>query len=178
MSLLVDHTDEKKQRPCTQTMIDHLQDCTRNALMIERKQPKHHKTQVAYGRICNQLLYIRLRIRNRGAIDNTDHGEERDPRGGLEGGLRKEGQVETQEAVGSQFQQNPCQDDRASGGCLHVRVGQPGMQGPHWNLNSKRGGERKEEPHLYICRDIPLGCQIRHGEGPSLNTQPQNGQQH
>src|SRR5215207_7003038 len=59
-----------------------------------------------------------------------------------------------------------------------MRVGQPGMQRPHWHFDGEGGSKSQKEPKLNIGRNSALRNQIRHREGLSLNAQPKNGKQH
>ena len=70
------------------------------------------------------------------------------------GGDREEREREAHQAVGAHLQQHAGQDDRAGGGRLHVRVGQPGVEREQRHLDRERDGERQEEPALRVRRDL------------------------
>ena len=144
MRLLVDHADEQEQRSRAQAVVDHLQDGAFHALRVEREHTEHDKTEVADRGVRDQFFHVRLRVRNRRAVNDADGREQRDPRGGFERGFGEERNVEAQETVRSHFQQDTRQDDRTSRGRFHVRVGQPGVQRPHRDFDGEGGGEGQE----------------------------------
>ena len=60
--------------------------------------------------------------------------------------LREEGQREADETVCSHLQENAGEDDGAGGGRFDVCVGQPGVEGEHWDFDREPEEEGEEEP--------------------------------
>ena len=67
---------------------------------------------------------------------------------GVEGGLGKERNGEPQEAVGPHLEEDAGQDHAARSRRLGMRVGQPGMDGEHGDLDREGKGKGGEEPEL------------------------------
>ena len=86
--------------------------------------------------------------RNQRAVDDADDRQDDHPAAhfGMHDHVREERQREADEAVGSHLQQDAGQDDRARGGRLDVRVGQPGVEREHRHLDGEAQEEGEEEP--------------------------------
>ena len=101
----------------------------------------------------------------------------------VHGGMRQQRQREAQEAVGAHLQQNAGQDHGAGGRRLHVRVGQPGVEGEHRHFDGEADEERPEHPLLHVQRQVELH-QLGDFEGVDaelvvvLEVQRQDAEQH
>ena len=92
-------------------------------------------------------------------------------------GFGQHGQAEAQEAVGAHLEQHTGEDDGPGGRRLHMRVGQPGVDGPHRDLHGEGGEEGEEQPELHAGGELRLH---QDGEVGGAGAVPdgQEGQQH
>ena len=77
---LVDHPDQQEQRAGRQSVVDHLQDAARHALVVNAKMPEDDEPQVRDGGVRDQAFDVRLDQRHHGAVDDPDHRQDRDGR--------------------------------------------------------------------------------------------------
>ena len=104
--------------------------------------------------IGDQLLHVLLHERDQRGVDDRDNAQRIDE-GHEEGArVRQHGQREAEEAVAPHLQQNTGEDHRARRRRLHVRVGEPGVERPHRQLNGEGGEEREPEPGLHRRREV------------------------
>ena len=76
--------------------------------------------------------------------------------------------------IGAHLEQHAGEDHAAGGGRFHVRVGQPGMEREHGNLDRERSEKGEEEPHLKR-RPIRALAQLKNVECmAALEIQDQN----
>ena len=146
MGSLVDHPDQQEQRAGRQAVVHHLQDAARHALVREREDAQDHEPQVRHGGVRDQPLDVRLDQRHHGAVDDPDQRQDRDGRGEVLRRFGEQLQVEADQPVRADLQQDACQQHRAGGGRLGVRVGQPRVQREQRHLHGERDEEREEEP--------------------------------
>ena len=132
------------------SVIDLLQHAARDAVGVHGEDAERAEAQVADRGIRDQLLPVRLHQADQRSVDDADDGEDGQD---LDDRLvhRRFGQQrqgEAQEAVGPHLQEHGGQDHGARGGRLHVRVGQPGMEGEHRDLDGEADEEGPEDPLL------------------------------
>src|ERR1700675_79815 len=98
------------------------------------------------GGIGDHLLQVGLYHRHQRAVDNADQRQGADPRRVTLRLLGKQSQVEAKQTVSSHLEEDAREQYRSRGGCLNVRVGQPGMEWKEWNLDSECQEESKKQP--------------------------------
>ena len=135
-------------------MIDHLIDRALHALHVEREQSEDDETEMADGRVGNQLFNIALHHRHHRAVDNTDDGERDDVGRRRQRRVWKKWNGKAQKAVGAELQENTGEDHRTRRRRFHVGIGQPGVEWKQRNFD--REGQRKGEkqPHLLLGRQV------------------------
>ena len=114
---------------------------------------QHHETQVRDRRVRNELLDVILGVSHERTVDDADHGQPRDKRRRIIGRQWEERHGEAKESVGTEFQQNRGQNDRAARRCLHVRVRQPRVQWKERHLNKEGEREGCEAKQLRLARE-------------------------
>ncbi len=144
MAAFVEHAHQQEQGAGAEAVVDHLQDAARYPLGVQGEDAQHHEAQVADAGVGHQALDVSLAQGHQRAVDDADDGQ--DGHQGHEGqrGVGKERQAEAGEAVGPHLQQDAGQDHAAGGGCFHVGVGQPGVEGEQRHLDGKAQGEGQE----------------------------------
>ncbi len=150
MAAFIDHTNEQKQRAGGQAMTDHLINRALHALHVEGEQTEHDKTQVADRRIGHKLFDVALHHRNQRAVDDSDHGQGDDQRGGDCGCLGKQRDGKAQKSVGAELEQDTRENHRAGSRRFHVGVGQPGVKRKQRHFDCKSQSENKKQPDLLI----------------------------
>ncbi len=148
MAALVDDPHEQEQAARDEPVVDHLQHGALEALLLEDEDAQRHEAHVADRRVGDELLEVGLDQGHDRAIDDGDERQHDDGhREGLRG-VREERQREADEAVGAQLEQHAGQDHRAGRRRLHVRVGQPGVEGHHGHLDGEGQEEGQEGARL------------------------------
>src|SRR5690349_22172154 len=69
-------------------------------------------------------------------------------------------QRKANESVGAHFQQDAGEDDGTGRGSFGVRVGEPGVEREHGNLNGKREKERSEEHTSELQSRREIVCRL------------------
>ena len=87
--------------------------------------------------------------RDEADVDDGDQRYDNHKRGHHVRRIRHNRQDETEEAVCAKLQRDRRQNHRAAGGCFNVRVWQPSVHGPHWDLHREREEERDEDQNLW-----------------------------
>jgi len=120
------------------------------------------EAHVADARIGDELLEVLLHERDRGPVEDGDHGQARDQRHEVDGRVGEERQAEAQHAVGAHLQQHAGQDHRPCRRRLDVGVGQPRVQWEHRHLDGEGQEEGEEGPELQVVRvdDIAQGADV------------------
>ncbi len=145
---LVENPDQGKQGPGRDAVVQHLVHAAADAFHREGAQSQHHEAQMADARVGHELLEIRLRETHQRAVDDPHHRQHRQHGAVVHRRLRKERKGVAQEAEGPHLQEHAGQDDRSSCRCLGVRVGQPGVQREHRDLDCERQREGQKQPAL------------------------------
>jgi len=112
----------------------------------------------------DEALHVLLHEANERAINDADQGEHDDDLDDLvaqERISRKQWQRKANESVGAHFQQDAGEDDGTGRGSFGVRIGEPGVEREHGNLNGKREKESPEEPHLQRIGKVLRGREKR-----------------
>ena len=141
MRALVADTNEQEESAGDEAVVEHLQDCAVDSLLVEGEDAERHEAHVADGAIRNQFLEVGLHDRHERAVDDGDYGEGDHERRKEVRAIREEWDREANEAVPAELQEHAGEDHRACGGGLHVRVWEPGVEGEHRHLNGE--GERE-----------------------------------
>ncbi len=116
--------------------------------------PEHDKAEVAHRRVGHELFHVRLHHRDQGAVDDADHGQNRQVRRKLARRLGEERKRKAQQAVRAHLQEHAGQNHRPRGWRFDVSVGQPGVERKQRHLDRKRERERQEQPGLQGRRDV------------------------
>ena len=95
-----------------------------------------------------------LRQRDERAVDDADDAQQHDHRHEVPRRLGQNRQAEAQEPVGPHLQQDGRQNHRAGGRRVGMRVGQPGVEREHRDLDREAEEERQEDPPLQILDRI------------------------
>ena len=149
----------------------------------ETEDSDDDEAEVTDRRIGDQLLHIRLHQRDQRAVDDADQRQNHDPRRVAVSLIGEQADIEAQQAVGAHLQQNARQQHRSGGGCLHVRVGQPGVKREERDLDRKGDEEAEEEPQRGVFETGHAAAANRvlnHGEieTAGLGVEPKNCRQH
>ena len=152
MAALVNHADDQEQRAGGKAVIDHLQKPALQALMRQCKNAEHHKSQMAHGRIRDELFEIGLHSGNPCAINDADERENRNQRRELDRGVRKERQTEAEKSIRAHFQQHTGKNNRTRGRRFDVRVREPRVEWKHRHFDGEREAEGEKKPDLIIFR--------------------------
>ena len=103
---------------------------------------------MADRRIGDEPLEIGLHQCHERPVENPDHAQAEEPRGGCGRRVGKHRQREPQEAVDADLEQHPGQIDAATRGGLDVGQRQPGVEGNDRDLHGEAGEEREKHDHL------------------------------
>ena len=170
---LVADTNEQEESAGDEAVVEHLQDCAVDSLLIEGEDAERHEAHVADGAIRNQFLEVGLHDRHERAVDDGDYGEGDHERRKEVRAIREEWDREANEAVPAELQEHAGEDHRACGGGLHVRVWEPSVEGEHRHLNGE--GEREcgkpEDLQRWVRNRAPQRQQVecpRPGAGCGL----------
>ena len=183
VAALIDAADDKKQGAGGEPVVDHLDHAPLDPLHVEGEEPQHDKAQMGDRGEGDKTLDVRLHHGDQGPVYDADDRQDAEQRHEIVGGLREQGHVEAQEAVGPHLQEHRRQDDRAHGGRFGVGVRQPGVEGEHGHLDGKGDGEGQEHPELHVEGDVQA-VQAQQIEGISagdlavIEVEHQNGHQH
>ena len=110
--------------------------------------PTRTKSEVAHARIGYQALHVALAEGHYPAPEDTGDSEpHRDRREGP-GGFGEERDGEAEHPVAAGLEEEARQQDRAGGGRLGMRVGQPGVEAEGRELYGEAGEEAEHEEHL------------------------------
>ena len=74
VSALVDHANQKEERPGRDAVVEHLVDRAFHALGAQRGDTEHHKTKVADRGVGHQFLHVGLHHGDQRAVDDADDG--------------------------------------------------------------------------------------------------------
>ncbi len=141
---LVDHADQQEQGARDEAVVDHLEDRALEALLGEDEDAEGHEAHVADRRIGDQPFEVGLDERHDRAVDDRDEGQHDDDRRERLGGRREQGHGEPDEPVGAELEQDRGKDHGARRRRLRVRVGEPGVEREHRDLD-REGQEEREE---------------------------------
>ncbi|EKD96879.1 MAG: hypothetical protein ACD_23C01205G0001, partial [uncultured bacterium] len=148
MHPVVKNANRKEHGTRNKPVRNHLHQATRNTQIVEDEETERHKTHVRHRGVSHQLLHVLLDHGHQTHIDHR-HQRQRDHQPcPFARSVRSNRHGETQKAIGTQFQHDGCQNSGATCGRFDVHVRQPGVDGPHGNLDRKRGKECKEQQRL------------------------------
>ena len=158
VAALVNDADDQEQHAGRDAVVDLLDDAAGDPVRIHRENAQRAESQVADRGVGDQLLPILLHQADQRAVDDADDRKDRQNLhdGGVDRGFRQQRQREAQESVGPHLQQDAGQDHRAGGGRFDVRVGQPGVEREHRDLDGESDEEGPEDPLLRRQRQVEL----------------------
>src|SRR3990170_1116439 len=128
MPSLIKHSNDKEERPCAETVIDHLGNTTLDTLNIKGKDAQHDKTQMAYAGIGNKFFQVVLHHGNQRTINYTHNSHPRNYRDEGMTRFREQRQTESHKAIRTHFQKDTCQDHTSRRRGFHVGMRQPSMK--------------------------------------------------
>ena len=102
---------------------------------------------MADRRIGNEALPVGLGEADPASIEDGDD-RETGQNLGVEAGFGKQRQRETQEAVSTHLEHDCGKHDRTGSRCLGMGLGQPGVEGEHWDLDRKAKEEGPKDKAL------------------------------
>ena len=157
MRALVADTDEQEESARDEAVVQHLQDCAVDALLIEGKDAECHEAHVADRAVRDQFLQVGLHDRHKCAVDDGDHREGDHERRKEVRAVGEERDREANKAVAAELQQHAGEDDGARRGGLYVRVREPGVEGEHRHLNGEgeREGGKPEDLQRWVGDRAP-----------------------
>nr|GEU28382.1 hypothetical protein [Tanacetum cinerariifolium] len=176
VGLVVQHADTQEHRAGDEAVRDHLHDGALHADGVEDEEAQRHKAHVCDRRIRDQFFHVLLDQRDQADVDHGDQRQRDHHARQVVRGVRRDGQRETQEAVGAQFQHDGGQHGGAAGRRFHVDVRQPGVDREHRHFHGKRHEEGDEQEDLLFHRQhghVPL----QNVEGARLTVQVDDGDQ-
>ena len=143
-------------------MVEHLQDCAVDSLLIEGEDAERDKSHVADGAIRDQFLQVGLHDRHECAVDDGDHREDDHERRKELCAIGEERNRKANEAVAAKLQQHASQDHRACSWGLHVRVWEPGVEREHRHLDGEgeREGGKSEDLKRWVGDRAPQRQQV------------------
>lgn len=157
---VVEHADAEEECRRDKAMGDHLHHAalhtqggaaTGVVLADDEDDEKAQGDEAHVGnrRVGDQLLHVLLDQGHKTDVDHRDqrHADDQPVQGMA--GVRRDRQAEAEEAVTADLQHDRRQDHRASGGRLHMGVGQPGVHRPHRHLHREGEEEGDEDQDLF-----------------------------
>src|SRR3972149_4969663 len=154
MPSLIKHSHDKEERPCAETVIDHLGNTTLDTLDIKGKDSQHDKTQMAHAGIGNEFLKVVLHHGDQRAINYTHNSHPGNYRDKGMTRFREQRQTESHKTIRPHFQKNTCQDYNSRCRRFYVSIRQPCMKRKHWHLDGKGKGKGEEQPELDGKREV------------------------
>ena len=113
-------------------------------------KPKKHETHVAHARIADDEFQVALSQGDRCGINNSDHGQNRDPFSPHLKTLREKIHRDAQRAIGSEFHHDSGEQHRTRSRRSHVAGRRPGVQWPDAGKNGKTEEQNRERPGLKL----------------------------
>ena len=162
MCALVADTNEQEESAGDEAVVEHLQDCAVDPLLIEGEDAERHEAHVADGAIRDEFLEVGLHDRHKCAVDDGDHRENNHERREELRAVWEERDRKANEAVAAELQEHAGEDDRACGWGLHVRIGEPRMEREHRHLDGEgeREGGKPEDLQRWIGDRAPQRQQV------------------
>ena len=148
MGAVVEHSNQQEQRARADAMAEHLEHGALGTDDRHGGEPQHHEAHVGYGAVGYEFLDVPLHHGHQRAIDDGNDREHRDGFRIMQKSIGKHRNGKAYETVGTKLKQHARQDHRTGGGCLHMRIRQPGMQRKKWHLDGKGQREGQEQGAL------------------------------
>ena len=183
VTALVHDPDDEEECTRRDAVIELLHDAAGNAHRIQREHAEHDQRHVADRRVGHQPLPVALRQRDERAVHDPDDREHDDHRHEMFRRVGQNRQAETKEPVGPHLQEDSGQNHGAGRRRVGVRVGQPGVEREHRDLDREAEEEREEDPPLQVERQIQLVElgdveRVRTGHAVAVEVHRQDAQQH
>jgi hypothetical protein len=115
----------------------HCENRPNNTYFIHGKQSKYYHAHVSNTTISYQFFQIYLSQCCQTPINYSNQTNSTYPRPQISTGFGEQILIKSQLSIGSQFQQNPCQQHTSSCTPFNVCFRQPQMQRHHWHFHCK-----------------------------------------
>src|SRR3989338_4214477 len=134
MPPLVYHAYGKEEPAGADTVVDHLEHATVKPMVVHGKDPCHNSTEVAHAGICHKLFYIRLGHGKERTVYDAGHREYQNKGCERNAGIREEREIEPQKTVCPHLKEDSGQYHATCGGCLHMSIRKPSVEGEDRHL--------------------------------------------